>query len=284
MKSISLAVVGCGDLALRCAAQLPPEFQLTGLCRSPERLPAGIVGRRADYTTPGDLALLEGLAPALVLLTLKPAAMSPEGYRAGFADAAREVLAGLGAHRPRRILMVSSTRVFAERDGNWVDEDSAVDETGYAARAILSAEHELRRSGHPFTAVRCAGIYGDPRGRLIARVRRGEICAPQPLRYSNRIHREDAAGFLSHLLQRAVEGERLEPVYIGADDEPAPRHEVEEWLAGRLGVDVPASRRVPPGGAGHKRCRNRLLQASGYRLRYPDFRAGYEAALASSEC
>jgi len=281
MKFISVAVVGCGDLGERCAAALPPDYQVTGLCRRPQRLAPGIVGRRADYTVPGELEQLEALAPSLLLLTLKPAAMTPDGYRTGFTAAARAVVAGLGRHRPRRILMVSSTRVFAERDGGWVEEHSGAHREEAAAGASLAAEDALADSGCPFSAVRCAGIYGDPGGRLLARVRRGEIAAAHPLRYTNRIHRDDAGGFLAHLLQAAAAGQPLEQVYIAADDAPAPRHEVEAWLARRLGVEAVEER--APGGrdGGHKRCRNRLLHASGYRLRYPDYRAGYEAVLAA---
>lgn len=85
-----------------------------------------------------------------------------------------------------------------------------------------------------------------------------------------------------HLLQKAALGESLEPVYIGVDDAPAPRYEVETWLARKLGVPVPdddAPAEPVHHSAGHKRCRNRALRDSGYRLIYPDYRSGYGALL-----
>ena len=96
--------------------------------------------------------------------------------------------------------------------------------------------------------IRFAGIYGDPRGHLLERIRRGELSPRQPPRYSNRIHRDDCAGFLCHLLERARTGAALAPVYNGVDDLPAAQFEVDTWLAA---------------GAGSCRLR-RLKSAAGY--------------------
>jgi hypothetical protein len=101
------------------------------------------------------------------------------------------------------------------------------------------------------------------------------------VRYGNRIHRDDCAGFLAHLC--ALEEAAREPLYLGVDDEPAPQYEVEQWLLRKLGltpsrVNTPAS---STRSSGHKLCDNRLLKQSGYRLRYPDYRQGYAAVIAA---
>jgi hypothetical protein len=136
--------------------------------------------------------------------------------------------------------------------------------------------------------VRFAGIYGYPGGRLLERIRRGELSPEHPPRFSNRIHRDDCAGFLCHLLGRVEAGQGVERVYNGVDDLPAPQFEVEAWLAAQMGVEATPVK--PPGisdpniretmPAGHKRCSNRLLHASAYKLIYPDYRSGYGAVLA----
>ncbi|MFV0278156.1 MAG: epimerase [Parahaliea sp.] len=274
--SRSLVVLGCGDLGCRLAGLLP-AWQVTGLCRNPARLPAPLRGPAVDYTLPGSLDGLAAMAPDYVLSTLKPLGRDAGAYRRGFVDATDHLLAGLGAHRPRLILMVSSTRVYAERDGGWVDEDSALTGSDPCGMAIWWAEQRLLDSAQRAAVLRCGGIYGDPQGRLLARVGRGEICAPAPLRYGNRIHRDDVAGTLAHLLLRAEAGASLRPVYLGVDSEPAPQHSVESWLAQRLGV-VASAQSEPS--AAHRRCCNDALIDSGYRLRYPDYRSGYNAVLA----
>jgi nucleoside-diphosphate-sugar epimerase len=259
---------------------------VTGVRRDPTRLPAGFEGHAADYTQPGSLDIAATLEPDFVLATFNPPDRSTSGYERGFQQAMGHLLAGLGRHHPRHIVMVSSTRVFAESRGGWVDEGSALSTEDPWARAIIAAEEQLLSSGLPASIVRFGGIYGIPGGRLLSRIRRGELCPAEPVSYTNRIHRDDCAGFLSHLMRKAAAGDELEPVYIGVDDQPAPRYEVESWLAGELGLSVeltavPAAKGEPTrhNSAGHKRCRNEALRRSGYRLAYPDYRSGYRALL-----
>ena len=100
--------------------------------------------------------------------------------------------------------------------------------------AMVAAEKALLTSPHKTSVIRFAGIYGYPGGRLLERVRSGELCPQQPPRFSNRIHRDDCAGFLCHLLVRLWSGAGLCPVYNGVDDLPSLQFEVEAWLAGRI--------------------------------------------------
>jgi nucleoside-diphosphate-sugar epimerase len=108
---------------------------------------------------------------------------------------------------------------------------------------------------------------------LLAAARAGRLATRAgPPRYTNRIHRDDAAGALAHLLSLP----RPAPVYVGVDCEPASEAELHRWLAARVGAPPPGSRDAPEEGSG-KRCSNRLLLASGYRFRFPTFREGYGA-------
>src|SRR4029453_8371220 len=94
--------------------------------------------------------------------------------------------------------------------------------------------------------------------------------------YTNAMPRDDAAGVLAHLIARP----RVEPVYVGVDSDPASEETVYRWLAARV-AGPPPRRSAEARGAG-KRCSNRLLLASGYRLLFPTFREGY-GALADGE-
>jgi len=284
MKSNSVLIVGYGDLGARVSPLLQARgCAVTGVRRDLSKMPAGVCGHAADYVVPGSLDFMSELRPDYVLTTFTPTDRTVEGYQAGFVAATTNVLAGLGSHRPRRVLAVSSTRVFAEQRGGWVDERSPLSTTDPRAQAMLEAEQLLLDSGHQASVVRFAGIYGSPGGRLMARILRGDLCSAQPSRFSNRIHRDDCAGFLAHLLQLADAGESLAPVFIGVDDEPALQYDVESWLARQLGVVVHAGSVAAPGhaAAGHKRCRNRQLRDSGYQLIYPDYRVGYKAVIAN---
>ncbi|TGD72594.1 epimerase [Mangrovimicrobium sediminis] len=275
----SLLVVGCGDLGIRAGTQLLQRgWRVDGVRRNVDALPAAFGRHAADYAAAGGLDFAAALAPDCVLATFTPSGRDVDGYRRGFAAAAANLLRGLGGHRPRRVLMVSSTRVYAEREGGWVDESAPLSSEDERALAIIAAEDALLASGLPVSVVRCSGIYGAPDGRLLSRIARGEVAAEKPLRYTNRIHRDDAAGFLVHLLE--ADDAAVEPVYTCSDDDPAPAHTVDTWLAQQLGLASPLTPIAPAADSGHKRCRNQRLHASGYHLRYPDFRAGYSQVLA----
>ncbi len=282
MKTGTVLIVGCGDLGIRLGLQLGAlGWRVAALRRNAARLPAQFEAHAGDYTRPQDLAFLRQLRPELLVTTFTPSERSPAGYHCGFVQGAANLRAALGEYRPRGLIAVSSTRVFAERDGGWVDESSPPARDDPRALAMLEAEEVLAGCADRHCAVRFAGIYGAPEGRLLQRVRSGRVSPARPLRYGNRIHREDCAGFLAHLL---LQVDAWSPLYIGADDLPAPLHEVEAWLAAELGItpieEEPSASTTDTGFvSGHKRCRNDLLRASGYRLRYPDYRSGYRAVL-----
>ncbi len=282
MKGVTVLFLGCGDLGIRAGQSLHASgARIIGVRRSPGQLPETFETVIADYTQSGSLSVLASLAPDYVVTAFKPAGRDEAGYRRGFLDAAVNLVEGLGVHRPRRVLFISSTRVFAEKAGGWVDETSPLTTDDLPACRIIDAEQALTGAGLAVTSVRCSGIYGDPHGRLLSRIATGQLCAPEPISYSNRIHRDDAAGFLAHLIERDVAGDALADSYIASDDCPVPQHEVELWLAGEMGLEkdalrFDAARMV----SGHKRCRNARLHDSGYRLQYPDYRAGYSRVLA----
>lgn len=282
MKSNSALIVGCGDLGIRTGRILQrQQWSVAGLCRNPSRLPGGFGQHAADYTLPGDLEIAGKQQPDFVLATFTPSDRTMQGYQQGFTGAAGNLLRGLGEHKPRLLIMASSTRVYAESQGGWVDEDSPLEREEPMARAIVEAEEVLLQNLPRVTVVRFGGIYGSPGGRLLQRVKNGELCPADPPHYTNRIHREDCAGFLAHLFTAAAAGTKLAPVYTAVDDLPASRAEVEHWLREEMAVTQPI-RETTAIARSHRRCRNNLLHQSGYQLLYPDYRSGYRALISVS--
>ncbi|MEP5569287.1 MAG: NAD(P)H-binding protein [Halioglobus sp.] len=286
MTGRSLLIAGCGDLGQRVGRTLTArDWQIHAIRRNPDGQPPEFDWYSADHSIPGSLHFVEALRPDFVIATFNPTSRDIAGYWQGFSQAAKNLLSSLQGHRPQHVIMVSSTRVYAEAEGGWVDESAPLSESDERALAIIDAEQQFLTSGLPATVVRFAGIYGGSSQRLVSRVARGEIAAEKPVRYTNRIHREDCAGLLVHLLELADKHQAIASIYNGVDDKPCSAHEVEQWLAQAMGVPVTATTRSENSDkvqVNHKRCRNQLLHACGYELRFPDYRAGYSEVLSRS--
>jgi nucleoside-diphosphate-sugar epimerase len=279
-----LLIVGCGDIGANTGRMLIRQgWQVCGLRRQGSAVPRPLQALEGDVTRPASLDVLAGLEFSHVLVTLTPGDFTAQAYRAVYCEGLANVLERLGAHPPARIVFASSTSVYHQNDGSWVDEASPTLPRSFSGQVMLEAERLLASCGIAATSVRFGGIYGPGRTRLIDRLKRGHIVASDYAAFSNRIHSADCAGALAHLLQADRNGQPLLPCYVAVDGHPAPLREVSEWLARACGLDITAMSEEPaPLRGGNKRCRNGALLASGYRLQYQDYRAGYAELLAGS--
>lgn len=267
-------IAGCGDVGIELGSRLAADGHVVwGLRRSSGRLPEPLRAVQADL---GDPQSLESLPAGIehVFYTAAADAFDDASYRKAYLEGLTNLLGLLTARGDpiRRIIFVSSTGVYGQTSGEWVDEDSPTEPLGFSGQRLLEGERALLSAGLAAVVVRFGGIYGPGRSRLINRVRGGAPCVSEPPQYTNRIHRDDCAGVLRHLMSLASP----ESVYLGVDDEPAPQCAVMEWLASRLGVPPPAREALSKAAArGNRRCSNQRLRDSGYRFEYPSFREGY---------
>lgn len=279
-KQETCLIIGYGDIGQRLSQRLlSAGYRVTAVGRRARVASTSLVElRQCDATNEGEISTLLQNPFEILVITLTPDQRSDDGYRQTYVQSLSNIVRGLARQpwRPRLVLFVSSTSVYGQNDGSRVDESSPAIPTGFSGKRLLEAERLLLSADVGGCVVRFSGIYGPGRRRLLDQVRAGQGCAPEPVAYTNRIHADDCAGVLAHLIDLSARGETLSPLYLGTDCEPAPLHEVQQWLANRLGFpadhlqETPSTRR-----AGSKRCDNQLLLASGYRFEYPDFRAGY---------
>ena len=283
--SPSVVIVGCGDVGSRLAVQLQQAgWRVHGLRRDVSLLPAGVLPLPADLQCEACPPAWPPAAPDYLVFCAAPGSSDASAYRATYVDGLRHVLGWLEqrGQRPRRLLFVSSTGVYGQAAGEWVDEASPCQPDSWSGRTLLEAEGVALGCGIPASVVRLAGIYGPGRRWLLNQVRAGYRAPSAPPQYANRIHAEDAAGLLACLLQADVRGVALEAVYVGVDDEPAPLHEVVAWLRERLGISHWAAESTTRR-AGSKRCSNARARALGWEPRYPSYREGYAALLEAGE-
>ena len=275
MAQLSVLIAGCGDLGNAIAERLSAAgFRVYGMRRNIDQLSTSVV--------PIEYDLLNGDAPPklpqvdYLLYTAAAKSRDLDTYQKIYVDGPLKILAAL-PQPPKRAILTSSTGVYAQNQHQWIDEESEVIPGNPFGERLLQGELALAAAHHGVTRVRLSGIYGPGRMHLLNRVRAGEIAPLEPLHYSNRIHRDDAAGFITHLVQMDARGEKLEPVYLASDDAPSPIGEITHWLAQQMGVEIQSE--VPIQRGGSKRCRNTRLRATGYELIYPDYRRGFAELL-----
>ena len=278
----TILIAGCGYIGTALGCQLAADgHTVWGLRRHPATLPPEIRPWAADLTSPDTLQVLPS-AIEWVFYSAAPDTHDDTAYRSVYVGGLNNLLRALTVQQahPRRVFLTSSTGVYVESSGAWVDETSPTEPREFGGIRLLEGERLLLDGPFPATVLRLGGLYGPGRASLIEQVRRGEFAwdNESPV-YFNRIHRDDAAGALRHLMMLPSP----DPIYLGVDHEPTTLAVLLDWLADALGVpptrpSESASARTPRHPA-NKRCRNAKLVASGYAFRYPTFREGYTALL-----
>ena len=184
---------------------------------------------------------------------------------------------------------LSTTGVYGDHDGDWVDEDTPLAPTSDRSRWRAAAEDawlELwQKSGLPVHVFRLAGIYGPGRSQLDSLKRGQARRIDKPGQVFSRIHVDDIA----RVLKASIDRPRPGRIYNVCDDEAAPPAEVVEFAADLLGLPPPPllpfdTAELSPMAQSfyrdNKRVRNRRLHDElGVSLRYPSYREGLRALM-----
>ncbi|PSQ08518.1 NAD(P)-dependent oxidoreductase [Halobacteriales archaeon QS_5_70_15] len=286
-----VVILGCGYVGLELGRGLRDDHDVIGVRRSEAGCAAiedaGFEAVRADVTDPDDLARVPD-ADWLVFVA-SSGGRGAEAAREVYVEGQRAVLEAFAGRRvpPERYVYTSSTGVYGDHGGDWVDEGTPLDPTTEKTEVLVEAERVAREAfperGIEGQVVRFAGLYGPDRYRL-DRYLEGPVTAG----YLNMVHRDDAADAVRFVLERGVD----EEVLLAVDDEPVEKHAFADWLADACGVEPPPKRtkaeRLEAGDLSDaverrvltsKRCSNDLLRSLGYGFAYPTFREGYRSAI-----
>ncbi len=197
-----------------------------------------------------------------------------EAYREVFVEGMRQICSRQPAARK---LMVSSTSVYGQRQGELVTEQSAAAPTVETGKILREAE-ELALD-HGVIVARSAGIYGPGRAVLLEKLRRGDaVIEGDGGRWINQIHRDDLAQALLHLLQCGEAGQ----IYNVSDGTPLTQRDYYAVASELLGLPLPPYGPVNlqrKRGLTNKRVATEKLAASGWKPRFADFRSRLAAML-----
>lgn len=285
-------IVGCGYLGRRAAQNwLAAGHRVTALTRSVSTAATlrdlGIAPVVGDVLDPATIAALPAADVLLIALTHDPA--SGVSKRALLVDGVANLASALHT-RVGHVVYISSTSVYGQSDGSWVDEASPTDPTTDGGRLTREAERALQElcrapeSACPLTILRLAGIYGP--GRLIARVdqlRAGTPVAGASDAWLNLIHVDDAV----QCIAAAAEGRHASQTILVCDDRPLTRGEFYSAVAREVGAPPPTF--DPSSTAGrrtsglNKRCSNtRMHSELRVELRHPDAVTALPAVVSAS--
>ncbi len=190
VNGADILIAGCGDVGGALAERLRDAgHRVVGLRRRAGLLPAGIEPLAADLGEPATLAPLGERHFDIVVVTSAAGRFDEAHYRRIYVDGLANLLGALGG-KPS-VLLASSTGVYHQHHGEWVDEDSPTEPRGFSGRILLEAEALLReRAAQRATVIRFGGIYGPGRERLLRevadghrlRARAGALYQPHPSR------------------------------------------------------------------------------------------------------
>lgn len=266
---MKVLLVGCGDLGIRLGLKLVAAgHQVIGLRRHTEQLPRSFEPLAVDLCRPGTTTVDDIDA---MVITLTPDEYSDSGYERTYRRGV-EGLISIVNSRPKRVILVSSTRVLdSGSPGGRANEETRPQPDSGPGRTLWETENLIRSTYASTSIVRAAGIYGRESSRFIDRVRAGRPVNYR--RWTNRVHHID--------LVRALEALLLSPdpprLLHAVDSCPVQLGEVVEFLASALNIETPPD--LPAENEAGRRLDNTRFHEFIGSLEYPTYREGYSHQL-----
>lgn len=281
MTSPSLMIVGCGDLGTRLGLQMASfNWLVYGARRNSKQLAQPIQPVSIDLLCPTLPQEWPNTAIDYVVFCVAPHKADYKNYRPLYCQGLIHLLSWLKqkGQTPKQLFVISSTAVYGQNDGQWVNESSTTAPTSPQGNVMFEMEQIAQHSGIDCCIIRLAGLYGPHRNYLIKQAKTGVYYPANPPLYANRIHIDDAAQLIKHLLIYHQTGTSLATCYIGVDDTPAPIQETLAWLREQLAIEQ-LETDYAIRSTGNKRLSNQQAKATGWQPLYPSYKEGYLSLL-----
>ncbi len=278
-------IVGCGYVGLPLGGALVGlGHEVHGLRRSTNTHAAmedaGIMPHAIDIIRREQLDNLPGPFD-WIINTVSSGHGGTEAYHGIFVVGTQNLIDWFADSPPPKYLFTSSTGVYGQTDGSWVDEDSLTEPSGETGQTLLEAESLALSIGG--IVLRVSGIYGPDRGHLYRQFLKGEaVITGNPNRWMNMIHRDDVVGCILAAMETVDPG----TVLNATDNEPVTQQDLFQWLADQLDRPLPPQK---PDVAPNKRAQtnkrvanSRAREILSWTPKDPTWREGY-AKLMESE-
>lgn len=274
-------VIGCGflglPLALRWQNQGDSVFATTrNKQRSLEFSDIGLHPLILDTTDPVSLEQLQQQSFDTVVVAVGMDRSRYDSVHHVYVGGLENVLKNL-SEDIGQLIYVSSTGVYGDFGGEWVDESSPTDPQRDGGKACLEAEQLLQSSrfSDRATVLRMSGLYGNERVPTKSAVESKQWNKLSATGYLNLIHVDDAVSAVCIAADQNLVGE----TFLVSDSNPTLRREYYQFLADKFELGPIPWANVAPDpnsrGSSSKRISNRkFLEQTGLELKHPDFRSG----------
>lgn len=269
---MKIVIIGCGYLGLDAAAVWKKKgFHITTTTRNPNRLDElSRVSQKSVILKGNDEEELIPLVAENDVIVLTIGADSPEHYESAYLNTSKIMRhLALEMDIPRHLIYTSSTSVYGDHHGQWVDETSPLLAKSDQGEILKGAEENYlgtQEVGWRVCILRLAEIYG-PGRELSLRVKR---LGNHPLSgtgdyYTNMVHKKDCVYALDYVLRHHLEG-----VYNLADDDHPTRKELYDAISHKWGLPrVNWDPEHISSHAGNKRVSNHKMKAEGFAFLHP---------------
>lgn len=269
---MNILIIGCGYIGTEVAALWKKQgHHLTTTTRNPDKLEnLSKVSQKSVIIKGNDEDELIPLIAENEVILITVGADGPENYESAYLNTSQIIRhLALEMDTPRTLIYTSTTSVYGDYQGKWVDEDSPLLATSDQAKILIEAEkHYLSTSevGWRTAILRMAEIYG-PEREISKRVKKmkGQTLPGKGDHYTNMVHSLDCAAAIDYLMRHHLEG-----IFNLADDEHMTRKELYDAISHKFQLPLVAWDPTHPSlHTGNKRVSNHKIKAEGFAFHHP---------------
>lgn len=271
--NVNIAIIGCGYIGMEAASLWSQKgYHVTATTRHAERLAdLSTVAQKTLILKGDDEEELASLIAANDVIVVTVAADSVDQYENAYLHTSQQIRAlALEMDQPRRLIYTSSTSVYGDHHGLWVDETASLINPSEQAKILIQSEKtylSLSECSWHVCILRLAEIYG-PGREISQRVKRmeGHKLPGSGDQYTNMVHKVDIAAALDYALRY-----RLEGIYNVVDDDHPARKELYDQVVQKH--QLPALEWDPTLTSmhgGNKRVSNHKIKSEGFVFSFPN--------------
>lgn len=277
VKNKRLLIIGCGKLG-----------QQVGLFA--KDMPLDLIGFKRKKITSTNLKIIEQdifeesffdkvkkFSPHFIIYCLSSDNPSEKSYQKNYVDGLKQVIASTKHIKNfQHLFFISSTSVYGENSGHFIDEFSETSPENYRGIILLEAERLMELVDFNYTVIRLSGIYGTGRNYMV-NLSQDIARWPDFDRWTNRVNEEDAANFILFLLTQCLNNKVPEKLYLLTDNEPVRLYDLLNWIRQQLNLNENSKPNLRP--VLGKRLRSSIIPTLQFKYKFPSYKLGYKKLL-----